>query len=287
MPASSTFIADLSTTRGGGAVSFLDGRVKRRSDDEAAWKIPSGGGALLSSGGSYRRNRPLSTRSSELSARLRCRTVTAKLSRPRRGCGSNALAELVPEWVLIGRPRREGTVREPARQQPDQGIHHFGREFEVELGARDGITQCERLTGGLRIVRQRPRPGRECSAGLPVALLRRERVGDIREQGGYPPSSVRVTPTTALKRLLQHEGIHELLALARLHAAPRTGSPPRLVDGHDLLQLGFARGPRLAAILREVEDAQLAGRFEKRQDALAWITGRWRPADECRSRRSD
>lgn len=107
-------------------------------------------------------------------------------------------------------------------------------------------------------------------------------------------------PIPALKRLLRHEGIHELLALVRVHAAaenreptaadfcrakldaysPADLHPPRLVDGHDLLQLGFARGPRLATILSEVEDAQLAGRFEKRQDALAWITGRWRPADE-------
>lgn len=114
-------------------------------------------------------------------------------------------------------------------------------------------------------------------------------------------------PIPALKRLLRHEGILELLALSRLHAAaenresaaadfcrakldaysPVDLHPPRLVNGHDLLQLGFARGPQLATMLREVEDAQLAGRFEKRQDALAWITGRWRPADECGSRRSD
>ena len=114
-------------------------------------------------------------------------------------------------------------------------------------------------------------------------------------------------PTPALKRLLRHEGIHELLALARLHAtaenrepaaadfcrakldtySPTDLHPPRLVDGHDLLRLGFARGPRLATILREVEDAQLAGQLSDHTDALDWITDRWRPADECGSRRSD
>ena len=114
-------------------------------------------------------------------------------------------------------------------------------------------------------------------------------------------------PIPALKRLLRHEEIHELLALARLHAAaenrepaaadfcrakldaysPADLHPPRLVDGHDLLRLGFTRGPRLATMLREVEDAQLAGRLSDRTDVLDWITSRWRPADECGSRRSD
>ena len=114
-------------------------------------------------------------------------------------------------------------------------------------------------------------------------------------------------PIPALKRLLRHEGIHELLALACLHAAaedrepaaadfcrekldaysPADLHPPRLVDGHDLLRLGFTQGPQLATMLRAAEDAQLAGQLNDRTDALDWITGRWRPADECGSRRSD
>lgn len=114
-------------------------------------------------------------------------------------------------------------------------------------------------------------------------------------------------PTAALKRLLRHEGIHELLTLASLHAAaenrepgavdfcrakldaysPADLYPPRLVDGHDLLRLGFTQGPQLATILREAEDAQLAGQLNDRTDALDWITGRRRPAGERESRRSD
>ena len=106
-------------------------------------------------------------------------------------------------------------------------------------------------------------------------------------------------PVPALKRLLRHEGIHELLALARLHAAaenrdpaaadfcrakldaytPADLHPPRLVDGHDLLRLGFAQGPRLATMLREVEDAQLADRLKNRAEAVAWVIHRWRPQD--------
>lgn len=101
-------------------------------------------------------------------------------------------------------------------------------------------------------------------------------------------------PTAALKRLLRHEGIRELLELARLHAAamgfeptaadfcreklrnyrPEDLHPPRLVDGHDLLRLGFARGPRLATILREVEDAQLTGHLKNQAEIVAWIIRR-------------
>ncbi len=104
-------------------------------------------------------------------------------------------------------------------------------------------------------------------------------------------------PIPALKRLLRHKGIHELLALSHLHAAagnrepvaadfcrqkldaysPEDLRPPRLVNGHDLLRLGFARGPQLATILREVEDAQLAYRLKNRAEAVAWVIRHWRP----------
>lgn len=106
-------------------------------------------------------------------------------------------------------------------------------------------------------------------------------------------------PAPALKRLLRHEGIHELLALSRLHAAaenrepvaadfcrqkldaysPADLHPPRLVDGHDLLRLGFAQGPQLATMLREVEDAQLAGQLKNRAEAVAWVIRRRCPWD--------
>jgi len=104
-------------------------------------------------------------------------------------------------------------------------------------------------------------------------------------------------PIPALKRLLRHEGIGELLELVRLYAAATGGEPtavdfcrekltsyspedlypPRLVDGHDLLRLGFASGPQLARILREVEDAQLADRLKNQAEALAWVIRRWGP----------
>ena len=60
--------------------------------------------------------------------------------------------------------------------------------------------------------------------------------------------------------------------------SPTDLHPPRLADG-DLLRLGFAQGPHLATILREVEDAQLADRLKNRADTVAWVIRRWRPRD--------
>ncbi len=48
-----------------------------------------------------------------------------------------------------------------------------------------------------------------------------------------------------------------------LEALPRTALfPPKLIDGRKLAARGYPRGPRLATILRAVEDAQLAGELD-------------------------
>jgi poly(A) polymerase len=47
--------------------------------------------------------------------------------------------------------------------------------------------------------------------------------------------------------------------------------PPRLLTGHDLIALGLAPGPRFAAILTALEDAQLEGEVTTREQAMAWV----------------
>ena len=48
----------------------------------------------------------------------------------------------------------------------------------------------------------------------------------------------------------------------------KTGlSPRRLLDGHDLKQLGLVEGPALGQLLEAVYDAQLEGRVQSRGDA--------------------
>ena len=47
--------------------------------------------------------------------------------------------------------------------------------------------------------------------------------------------------------------------------------PPRLVDGHTLMRLGYPPGPGLGRILDAAHDAQLEGVFATKEDALAWV----------------
>jgi hypothetical protein len=46
------------------------------------------------------------------------------------------------------------------------------------------------------------------------------------------------------------------------------------VRADDLIALGLPPGPRLGAVLRDIEDADLEGRFADREAALAYARGR-------------
>lgn len=102
---------------------------------------------------------------------------------------------------------------------------------------------------------------------------------------------------STLKRFLGEEGIEELLDLARIDALSANGDlqdyffckrklaefkeeeihPEPLLRGRDLIALGFAPGPIFQKILREVEEAQLEGEIESREEALAWVAARYKP----------
>ena len=56
---------------------------------------------------------------------------------------------------------------------------------------------------------------------------------------------------------------------ARIEAAPPP--PPKLISGEDVLSRGVPPGPRVGAILEEVEDARLEGRVRTRDEALALL----------------
>jgi poly(A) polymerase len=94
-----------------------------------------------------------------------------------------------------------------------------------------------------------------------------------------------------LKRFLRQENFAEQLELHRLDCLASHGkldnyhfcksklkefgaekiSPPRLVSGKDLIELGFKPGPLFKKILSAVEDAQLEGKLKSREDAIAFI----------------
>ncbi|HET9550472.1 MAG TPA: CCA tRNA nucleotidyltransferase [Candidatus Binatia bacterium] len=96
---------------------------------------------------------------------------------------------------------------------------------------------------------------------------------------------------STLKRFLREDGIEELLELTRLDALSSNGDlqyyqfckarlaeldekeirPAPLVRGDDLIGLGFTPGPVFAEILRQVEDRQLGGELQNRDEAIEWI----------------
>jgi tRNA nucleotidyltransferase/poly(A) polymerase len=103
-----------------------------------------------------------------------------------------------------------------------------------------------------------------------------------------------VLPWPKLQRILIHDGAAELLALGEAVAGPNDPAlafcrdrlawpadrinPPPLVDGSDLISHGMAPGPRFAALLEEIRDAQLNGEITSREEALA-LADRLRAAD--------
>jgi poly(A) polymerase len=47
--------------------------------------------------------------------------------------------------------------------------------------------------------------------------------------------------------------------------------PPKLIDGHDLIELGLQAGPLFSQILSEIEDLQLEGQLDSRDAAISFV----------------
>ncbi|MHC4932088.1 MAG: CCA tRNA nucleotidyltransferase [Planctomycetota bacterium] len=65
--------------------------------------------------------------------------------------------------------------------------------------------------------------------------------------------------------------------VARLEAEPPPMRP--FLDGHRLMELGFARGPGLGRILHDLMDAQLEGTVGDRESAERFVLSRFTPPD--------
>jgi poly(A) polymerase len=101
---------------------------------------------------------------------------------------------------------------------------------------------------------------------------------------------------STLKRFLRQEGFEEHLELHRLDCLASHGNldnwnqarewlqqmepelirPPRLLTGHDLLEIGYSRGPLFQRILQQVEDAQLEGLLRSKEEAKSFVKDRFR-----------
>ncbi|MGH7929353.1 MAG: CCA tRNA nucleotidyltransferase [Candidatus Binatia bacterium] len=97
---------------------------------------------------------------------------------------------------------------------------------------------------------------------------------------------------STLKRFLGEEGIGELLDLTRIDALAANGDlthynfcieklselkdeeihPEPLVRGRDLIALGLSPGPLFGEILAQVEEIQLCGELQNREQALEWVS---------------
>jgi len=51
--------------------------------------------------------------------------------------------------------------------------------------------------------------------------------------------------------------------------------PKPLLNGRDLIELGYSPGPHFSRMLRSVEDAQLEGTIETPESARAFVLSRW------------
>ncbi|HEX2230439.1 MAG TPA: CCA tRNA nucleotidyltransferase [Candidatus Binatia bacterium] len=139
----------------------------------------------------------------------------------------------------------------------------------------------------------------ERGAEMAVAILQRlKRSRDTWERVAYlVRSHLRHTQApnmrlSTLKRFLAEDAIEELLELTRIDALAANGDlshyhfckqklielkdeeihPDPLVRGRDLIGLGLSPGPLFGEILAQVEELQLAGELQTREQALQWVT---------------
>lgn len=102
---------------------------------------------------------------------------------------------------------------------------------------------------------------------------------------------VRQMRESTLKRFLREAHSGELLELHRIDCTSSHGlldnwefvreklallgeqalRPERLLTGRDLMTMGVEAGPRLGELLRRLEDEQLEGRVNTRDEAMAWV----------------
>ncbi len=139
----------------------------------------------------------------------------------------------------------------------------------------------------------------ERGAEMAVAILQRlKRSRDTWERVAYlVRNHLRHTQApnmrmSTLKRFLAEDGIAELLELTRIDALAANGDlthyhfckeklaqlkdeeihPEPLVRGRDLIALGLIPGPLFSEILAQVEEAQLGGELNTREQALEWVS---------------
>ena len=66
--------------------------------------------------------------------------------------------------------------------------------------------------------------------------------------------------------------VDENMSLTKWFDEEATVSPPKLVNGHDLIkEFGLAPGPKIGEFLEAVQEAQASGEIEAKEDALEFV----------------
>ena len=80
------------------------------------------------------------------------------------------------------------------------------------------------------------------------------------------------------RNLEAYELVQDFLA----RTPPEAVRPPKLLTGDDLLSLGFEAGPVLGRILAAVEEAQLNGELNDKEDAISFVESEFRPKNQTK-----
>jgi poly(A) polymerase len=177
----------------------------------------------------------------------------------------------------------------PAGTTPTLGwgvlLHDVGKPptFKPPVGSGGRIRFDEHVEVGTRMAEaicRRLRFSNEDTAQIAALVANHLRFKDVSQ----------MKPST-LKRFVRLDRFEEHLALHRLDCLSSHGSleaynfvqrflaetppeqvrPPRLLSGEDLKALGFAPGPPFKAILEAVEEAQLNGKIQTREEAVELV----------------
>ena len=168
-------------------------------------------------------------------------------------------------------------------------LHDVGKPptFKPPSGPGDRIRFDEHAEVGTRMAEEicrRLRFSNEDTAQIAALVANHMRFKDV----------LQMKPAT-LKRFVRLDRFDEHMELHRLDCSSSNGNldnyefmrrflaetppeqvrPPRLLTGDDLVRLGYRPGPTFKAILEAIEEAQLDGTLQTREEALRLLKGKF------------
>ncbi|MDH5695952.1 MAG: HD domain-containing protein [Dehalococcoidia bacterium] len=163
----------------------------------------------------------------------------------------------------------------------DGRMHFLGH---AKLGAAMAVDVLERLRFSSKevklvevMVREHLRPGQMSQGGLPTRRAIYRYFRDTGEAGidilllSLADHLATRGPQLNLARWQEHAQMVEYV-LAQHFEQERLVVPPKLIDGHDLINVfGMSPGPKLGEVLEAVREAQASGELATREDALSYI----------------